>query len=327
MITEKTTFLIGNGINQAIEGERVSWGNLLSDLQNQFDVNHIDLKNPFKPFPLSFEEILFASSGSFDLNIRSIKDTIASTFRGLEPNLFHKRIMNSERVDHILTPNYDYAFEKVFVLHFFNDEERLENATTETKHSIRRRCYLGNGIHNKSIWHIHGELNHNQNFTNQHYSSESIQIGFDHYVEYLIEIQNYLKGRKYKEEGLITEKIRSGNTGVSWLDKFFFGRLVIVGLGMDFSEIDLWWVLNYRSKVFKRFADLQSISNSQIVFYDSNLPKRSDLNKEEEKEYEIKQAKKYAVEDVLTSLGVNYESILCSSYKEFYEDVFHREGI
>ena len=32
----------------------------------------------------------------------------------------------------------------------------------------------------------------------------------------------------------------------SWIDYFVLGELYIVGLGLDFSEFDLWWLINRR---------------------------------------------------------------------------------
>mgnify|MGYP000424347366 CR=1 FL=1 len=205
----KTTLLVGNGINRAIPGSGIGWGGLLASLKTTFHAQHIDLDNRFKPFPLSFEEIVFAAYGTFDENMRTIKNSIAQAFYPAKPNIIHQRIMNSPRVIDIITTNYDYTFEKVISPRFDNRDERLPNSTTETKHSIRRRCYFDNYQGSKrSIWHIHGEINHNQKFKKNQYASESIQIGYDHYGEYLNEIQSYLKGSKYKSHPKIEEKLR-----------------------------------------------------------------------------------------------------------------------
>ena len=320
----KTSVLVGNGINQAIKGNGVSWGQLLQNLQNLLNASHIDLNNKFKPFPLSFEELLFAAHGSFDENIRTIKNNIAQVFFLAMPNRFHSRLMLNSKVNDIITTNYDYAFEKAFKPDFENAGQRLPLATTETKHSIKRRCYVSNSDINKSVWHIHGEINHNQKFKKNEYAAESIQIGYDHYVEYLSEIQNYLKGTKYKDQPPISKKLLINNEGVSWIDKFFTDRIVIVGLGLDFSEIDLWWLFNYRSKVFKRFDNL---SNNEIIYYQPKPAQEySDSDKVIwERENEFKKIK--AKSDVLTSLGVQFEEVLCENYEEYYDNVFNSEGI
>jgi len=216
----------------------------------------------------------------------------------------------------------------------------LPNSTTETKHSIKRRCDLEiNKELTKSVWHIHGEINHNQKFKPGEYASQSIQIGYDHYGEFLNKIQDYLKGLKYTNQEKIENKLKGNIEGVSWIDKFFTDKIIIIGLDLDFSEIDLWWLFNYRKKVFKRNPNL---AMNKIVYYQSLVAKEYDntvidlrgLNDKELDEYESKQFTKQlkerkwkAKKDVLTTLGVEFEEILCSSYKEYYEEVFKRENI
>jgi hypothetical protein len=319
----KTTVFIGNGINRAIPGNGIGWGTLLANLQRINNAGHINLDNRFKPFPLSFEEIIFAAYGSFDENIRTIKNNIAQAFYPAEPNILHERIMRSSKVENIITTNYDYAFEKVLIPGFSNIGNRLANSTTETKHSIRRRCYIENNIP-KSIWHIHGEINHNQNFINGHYSSESIQIGYDHYGEYLNEIQSYLKGNKYKDKHKIEEKLRDNISGVSWIDKLFTDKVIIIGLDLDFSEIDLWWLFNYRQKIFKRNPNL---SINEIIYYQSVVAQNVAESEEEEINRELEFQKRAAKQDVLTSLGVKFEEIPCQNYQDYYEQVFNIEQI
>jgi hypothetical protein len=321
----KLTAFIGNGINRAIPGNGIGWGNLLTNLQRINNAEHINLDNKFKPFPLSFEEIIFATFGSFDENMRTIKNNIAQAFYPAQPNLLHERIINSRKVEDIITTNYDYSFEKVLVRDFDNNGDRLPNSTTESKHSIKRRCYFETNTElSKSIWHIHGEINHNQNFTRNHYSSESIQIGYDHYGEYLNEIQNYLRGRKYANQPKIEDKLRNNIKGVSWIDKLFTDKVIILGLDLDFSEIDLWWLFNYRQKVFKRNPNL---AINKIVYYQSVVAEDEVETDEDRMNREIQFKKRSAKQDVLTSLGVDFEAIPCVSYQDYYEQVFNRENI
>lgn len=321
----KTTVFIGNGINRAIPGNGIGWGELLINLQRINNANHINLDNRFKPFPLSFEEIIFAAFGSFDENMRTIKNNIAQAFFPAEPNILHKRIVQSTKVENIITTNYDYAFEKVLVENFSNNGNRLANSTTETKHSIRRRCYFDiDDYSSKSIWHIHGEINHNQKFRNAHYPSESIQIGYDHYGEYLNEIQSYVKGRKYVDQPKIEDKLRNNIIGISWIDKLFTDKVIIIGLDLDFSEIDLWWLFNYRQKIFKRNPNL---SINEIIYYQSVVAQNVAESEEEEINRELEFQKRAAKQDVLTSLGVKFEEIPCQNYQDYYEQVFNIEQI
>jgi hypothetical protein len=323
----KKTLLIGNGINCAIKGNGVSWENLLSKLSKKFAMG-VALSNEHIPFPLTFEEIIFVNpSRSFDYKakVKSIKEKIADTFKIAEPNTFHEKIMNNTNIEHILTTNYEYCFEKVFIPGFANDKVRLPNTTLETKHSLRRRnCISYNGIQ-KSIWHIHGEINHNQKFNKDQYPSMSIQIGYEQYGEYLYEIQSYVNGKKIKDDESIPKKLLNGiDKPNSWIDLLFTDYVIITGLSLDFSEIDLWWLFNYRKKVF---SSNKNLTENIIKFYYPSLPRDVIDDDEKRIRLDIKYEKKSAIATMLETLGIQTNEILCDNYEDFYRKVFNEEKI
>ncbi len=48
----------------------------------------------------------------------------------------------------------------------------------------------------------------------------------------------------------LLKRLKNGeNFTTSWVDLFFSHDIHIVGLGLDFIEIHLWWLLTYRSRV------------------------------------------------------------------------------
>ena len=58
----------------------------------------------------------------------------------------------------------------------------------------------------------------------------------------------------------------------TWMDTFFFSDVHIIGLGLDFQEIDLWWLLNKRYRYIKtahtfpsKYRDLSI--NNHIYYY------------------------------------------------------------
>lgn len=315
----QSTFIIGNGINRVDTNNSISWGGLLKSLQKKFDSLHIDLTNDYKPFPLSFEEILFATKGTYNENLEKLKNEIAKSFEKAEPNLFHQRLVRSG-VNNIITTNYDYNFEKCIIPNFHN-EFKLSKRTRETKYSIRRRCFFDE--ENISVWHIHGELNHKTNYKNS-YPSQSILIGYDHYVEYLSQIQSYLYGDKYEGEDSIKNKLLNNfEEGSSWIDKLFFDRVVILGLDLDFSEIDVWWLLNFRKKTIKE----NNLKENEIIYYQPRLPQLNITNVKEEMTQNNKELKIKAKKDVLESLSIKFEEVLCNDYKDFYNQVYSKENI
>ena len=61
------------------------------------------------------------------------------------------------------------------------------------------------------------------------------------------------------------ERLNSKNFAVkSWIDHFFFSNVHILGLGLDFSEIDLWWILDRRKRLIMEGCPIKN----HIFFYD-----------------------------------------------------------
>ncbi len=315
-------FLIGNGINRAISNGVKSWEDLLGNLSKSFSVD-VDLTNEFKPFQLSFEEILFKKKGDFDDNLKRIKTNIAKIFQDTPNNKLHETIMNSG-VKHILTTNYDYAFEKVFIPGFKNESGQLPVSTRETVNSIRRRSIFKDK--QLSVWHIHGEINDNKKFNSKdNYPSKSIMIGYEHYSEYIGEMQKYIRGEKIKEEKRLSDKLQEKEfEQTSWIDLFFTTDLVIAGLSFDFSEQHLWWLLNYRAKQKRRG---NNNINNNIKYYYAELPEVdiNDLNEFAKRQTKRKIAK--AKMELFNSLGVETVPIKCKNYEEYFLKTFDKEII
>lgn len=172
-------------------------------------------------------------------------------------------------MDIFLTTNYDYAF--------YNSDKDvvIDFDGTEKIYSVRRWkkiCTEG-----KSFWlyFIHGDVR----------GTASIMLGLDHYGGALAKVQDYVKGNyqikskdcnKYRQVPSIRMRLDrnvkispseygfkdSGSGLVSWIDAFFFTNLHIIGITLDFSEIDIWWLLSRRARL--RRSDL--IKN-KIYYY------------------------------------------------------------
>jgi hypothetical protein len=115
--------------------------------------------------------------------------------------------------NNILTTNYDYNFTPY----------ATGIKTKETKYSL----YRYQMYNNTKIWHIHGEIN----------APESIMIGYEHYMSSIHNIQ--INQKENQKE----------NKKISWIDIFLNDNIYILGLGLDFGEIDLWWLLSYRNRL------------------------------------------------------------------------------
>ena len=231
------SLLFGNGINR-LNNTEASWENVLQQINaGNPTARELELVK-HKPFALLYEEILLASvSVTGYLDEMPLKRRIASLVDGLQNNEFHQRVMAS-RVRHILTTNYDYNFEKSARQPF-----PRANIQVETKYSAYRRRSVGE----KFVWHIHGEV----------MAPATITLGYDQYSGYLQKLRSHATAEREGEKGSpfkghVLDFDQNEERPYSWLDIFFRDDMHIVGLGLDFTEIDLWWALTYKGRLRAR---------------------------------------------------------------------------
>ncbi len=243
----KNTLLFGNGLNQ-LTNSGPSWDDLLERLKGNKTFQHDKLTNT-----LIYERIfLEKEKPSLEKEI-IIKNDVASMMKMVPKSTYYDKIINLE-FENYITTNYDYAFKKTL------DQEPL-NENTEKVYSIRRNL----DFNNLKVWHIHGEIN----------NPKSIQLGLDHYAGYISKIDSYIKGNyEYQNNGenikieSIVKKIQNNKyDNVSWIELFFNTNIHILGLGLDYSEIDLWWILNKRARLM---IDNSNIQN-RIIFYTNKI--------------------------------------------------------
>lgn len=335
----KHALLVGNGVNLLDWSQSVSWGVLLNELKRQYGIN-VDLDNEFKPFPIGFEEMRHLKKGgnSIESKLRNLKTTIREVIdfqlQGKNGfNEYHYKICTLN-YDDILTTNYDYALEMSIADDFkLKKSKKYAQNKQERKFSLKR--YYG-GFDNtiSNIWHIHGELESSRNIStsSKQYLEESIMIGYEHYSDYLELIQGNINGKKGKrivENQSVISRIKNNNTGVFWTDIFFTHNIDIIGLGLDFSENHLWWLLNKRGTLIKNNPsdtdDKKVNFNNSINYYypiiegDNILSLNPNLTLNEivRKKNSLDKAK--AIAEVLKSFEVNPMPIVCNGYKDFYD--------
>ncbi|WP_447825878.1 SIR2 family protein [Aeromonas salmonicida] len=156
-------------------------------------------------------------------------------------------------VEHYLTTNYDYAFEKAL-------RTPPEHLSTEDIYSLRRKRKYSTQEGVKYLWNIHGEIDH----------PKSIMLGLDHYCGSVSKIESYVKGTyKHTIDGEVHNvssmvmKLKSSNFCLtSWVDLFFSSNVHIIGLSLDYSETDLWWLLNKRARL-----SADGLVKNKIYFY------------------------------------------------------------
>ena len=164
-----------------------------------------------------------------------------NTFKTL--SLKNSSILNdlvSLGFDAILTTNFTYEIENCFLPNYSSLSKKA-NYTRVTREKINKTkvdskylLHTYNQFKNSPpIWHIHGEIRR----------PSSIILTHDEYarlVHKILELNLFNKNKYIQFYNSVKY--------YSWLDYFLMSNLYIIGLSMDFSEFDLWWLLNRRMR-------------------------------------------------------------------------------
>ena len=224
--------LVGNGVNALSKG--ITWDALLDHIID-FCKDPTLVKDQNKPFPLFYEEIFLRALRSKAIKEEiELKREIASKVSAIEANRVHDLIRELEPA-HIMTVNYEFLLEGTHNC-------KNEGLVKEKLYSIFRKFNIGK----TSYWHLHGDCN----------SAASINLGYEHYSGQLQQMRNYVTGlSNYKNNKLdrlpLINRLKAKGglkTIQSWIDLFFTKDVHIVGMTLDFVEMDLWWLLTHRTR-------------------------------------------------------------------------------
>ena len=76
-------------------------------------------------------------------------------------------------------------------------------------------------------------------------------LGYDHYAGNLQKIRNYITASIRHDNQRLESIIKSDRRDpeslenpISWVDLFLTRNVHILGFGLDFSELDIWWLLD-----------------------------------------------------------------------------------
>jgi hypothetical protein len=240
-----TSLLLGNGINR-LKKPNASWQYVLSELAN-FS-GHQEIMDGAKHIPLTliYEQVVAAIDG---MNLkrleRKIKKKVAEAVREFTANSYHK---DFEKLGfkNILTTNYDYNL---------GADAKPANLRPESKYSVFRRR-VGN---NQSFWMMHGEAQ----------KPDSIMLGYEHYAGALQKIRSYVTSPKKELDGN-SSPFRAGNYDFdingqvySWVDVFLRDDMHILGYSLEYTEIEIWWLLAYRARLKRE----RSLKMGGIYYY------------------------------------------------------------
>lgn len=197
----------------------------------------------------------------------------------------------------ILSTNYNRSVDNLIA--YKHPMVKKFERVSEKYHSLFRAQTDGNKI----FWKIHGDVQ----------KPGSILLGYNQYAKYMGQVKDYLyKGIQFAH---MDEPVRSPLVGkkpnfnfekncelYSWVDVFLKDQIHIIGLGLDFSEIVLWWLISEK-------ASLQAQHPSDIGginYYSIELPNR------------IKSVGQQCVRTMLTDLGARVVEVQAKDYVDGY---------
>jgi len=252
------SILVGNGINQCFDNVCISWGALLDELTvNKSDITKF--KDSNMPYPL---QIVARTRNNVHNTLKEklgkdcderLHNTLYGVIQSQEQMDFLQKLLGLP-VQDIMTTNYGFEMEAASIgvikkalshnqlqkmTSFFpKDEGKADQKTGRAEGRYFIRTFLGtqyNGME-KRIWHVHGHAK----------NKSSIIIGHHYYANQLYYMKKYSdeNGNKYmknQEKGV--------NTNIrSWIDAFILNDVYVLGFGYDYSEMDLWWLLERKRR-------------------------------------------------------------------------------
>lgn len=281
---QKTLFL-GNGINR-LTNDGIGWNDVLNELANDVDGRELLKHKDYVPFTLIYEGFSSKSSENSKRNITPLKKKVANLLGKMVFNPFHSQVMNLG-IKHIITTNYDYSLENS-ISHSFTPEYFRR----ESRYSVFRQVKIAN----TNIWHVHGEIE----------KPETITLGHEQYSGQLENLRKHLTSKRTSLFRKRHNRFEDSNLKYSWGDVFLRDEIHIVGFSLDYSEIDIWWLLTFKAQYESRYK----IRCGQTVFH-----YWSDKPKDEKDKGKI---------ELLKSLKVKVDDKFNINYKNIYEEFFKR---
>lgn len=221
--------LLGNGILQLNNG--ICWSDLIRSLSRSgSEEKNID----GIPFAMQPEAVC-------GTNVEEVQRKTAETIKNGEPHELLKQLVSLD-FDAILTTNYTYEIEQTISEKDWTERSRRNSHTTlyGSPH-VRYNTFKCNLVRGKNgrevpIFHIHGEKDRKHSLVLSYYS-------YANAVHHLIEMNK-------RRQNIYEEKQEVGNSLEchGWLDYFLLGDVYAVGFGFDFSEFDIWWAIERKSR-------------------------------------------------------------------------------
>ena len=255
----KVLFL-GNGVNLATRSkDDLSWGELLKRIssgKHDYNMDRIEKM----PYPL---QAVVLTEDNIDNRLEEISKTLLpKELSDNRSSLLRKYTELS--FDAILTTNYTYEIEMALNSEFNCKlkspskwrKSAMKGSKIQEQFGLFKFMKLADEDSDYYVWHIHGEAAR----------PRSMVLGHYYYSKLLRLIQDRVANtvKRYKT----TSRNKMAFTPQSWIDYFLLGDVYVVGYGLDFSEMDIWWLINCKKRNFSECGD--------IFYYEPGLSKSGD---------------------------------------------------
>lgn len=243
----ETTILFGNGVNR-LSDNSIEWKNLLrivSGLQGEIpDFSNNTMLYEYIVLPIA---VPLADRDGHQLFFRDgepffVKNEPEKKIKGGLKNIlkdrkswFYKNLADIH-ANHYLTTNYELYLNEEFIIR--DEEESQEGFAVVERLLYGHSIGIRNGL-KASLWNIHGNTK----------DPQTILLGMNEYCKYVVAIEKYLQEKNPSRK--------------SWVDLLTETNVHIVGFGLAYEEIDLWYLLTNRMRRIKQDEPI----NNQIFFY------------------------------------------------------------
>ena len=236
--------LVGNGINLSFSGCKSTDSIICDQWEKHYD-SKLDCKEKKDdvwklPFPM---QIVVATKDHVQECMMELSAVFKIIDVSAEQKEFIRKILNVN-FDAILTTNYSLEFEKSTLAGY--SERRVYSYYKTTQEAITAQqknlgifqCTELQDNNHSLLWHIHGTA----------LRKNSMIIGPLYYGKLLSEVTK--RANEVNSGYRFSMSKENPYTPKSWIDYFLIGDVYILGFELDFSESDIWWLLNYKKDAF-----------------------------------------------------------------------------
>ena len=242
------TLVLGNGLNRTLE-KSVSWSELMKRLGSTA------AEDDGIPYPIDFEQIAANQGGMVSKRssdaYKQLREKMSNIVDDIDTAVvgeIHQAFRNLGMCN-VITTNYDSLFESMF------DCDQLVKNPGGSKNILTPISESG-GV---KFYHAHG-LGKWKN---------TLCLSHEHYISLITKIRNefFTDSNDENKENLTAIIKGEADPTRTWPELLFTTDVAIVGLELDYSEIDFWWLLAQRAAIFAPCHNLTPFENSIVYYY------------------------------------------------------------